>query len=166
MEIDGKNTDQVEVSADAPKANGRDALADLEQEILRDFGRLAEQARSVTDMPGYFWQRQQAAIRSRIAVEQASKQPLRGFVWATVLGLCLVAGLILKSRPTPTPIPQAQAVQMETGEDDVMTVVEETVGRNVPESLAPAALLAEDISSAVEPSYQKVQVQKEKRNEN
>ena len=55
---------------------------------------------------------------------------------------------------------------MQTEEDDVMAVVEETVGRNVPEALAPAALLAEDISSAVEPSYRKERIQKEKRNEN
>ena len=164
MEIASKNSDQVRASANSPQPNTSEGFTILEQEMLRDFSPLAERARSVTDLPGYFWQRQQAAIRSRIAVEQASKQPLKGFVWATALGLCLLAGLMLKSRPAPAPVPQA--VQMQTEEDDVMAVVEETVGRNVPEALAPAALLAEDISSAVEPSYRKERIQKEKRNEN
>lgn len=166
MEISKEDRAQTQKQASGREADSSQDFADLEQEIQRNFLRLAEHARSATDLPGYFWQRQQAGIRSRIAVEQASKQPLKGFVWATVVGLCLLAGVILKSRPTHIPVPQAEAVRMEAEDDDVMAVVEETVGRNVPEALAPAALLAEDISSAVEPSYQKDQIRKEKRNEN
>lgn len=165
MEIGKENSGPRQMLEGREADNSQD-FAHLEQEIQRNFSGLAEQARSVTDLPGYFWQRQRAATRSRIAVAQASRQPMKGFVWATVLGLCLLAGLILKSKPVPAPMPQAQVVQMEADDDDVMAVVEETVGRNVPEALAPAALLADDISSAVEPSYQKDQIRKENGNEN
>jgi flagellar biosynthesis/type III secretory pathway M-ring protein FliF/YscJ len=165
MEIDKENSTQTQMLANTREADSQD-FAHLEREIERALGGLPEQARSITDLPGYFWQRQRAAIRSRIAVQQASKQALKGFVWATVVGLCLLAAVIVKSRPTAIPLPQAQLLQVDTEEDDVMTAVEETVGRNVPAALAPAALLAEDISSAVEPSYRKDQNQKEKRNEN
>lgn len=166
MEIESKHPDQLHLQSSPIRTESPDTFADLEQETSRNLAALPEQARSATEQPGYFWQRQQAAIRSRIAIAQASKQPLKGFVWATVVGLCLLAGLVLKSRPAAAPLPQAQVIPVQTEEDDVMAVVEETVGRNVPEALAPAALLAEDISSAVEPSYQKDRNIKEKRNEN
>ena len=166
MEIESKNPDQLHPRSSPIRTPSPDTFADLEQEIARDLAPLPEQARSVTEQPGYFWQRQQAAIRSRIAIAQASRQPLKGFVWASVLALCLLAGLVLKLRPASAPLPQADVMPLQNEEDDVMTVVEETVGRNVPEALAPAALLAEDISSAVEPGYQKDRNRKEKRNEN
>jgi hypothetical protein len=122
---------------------------------------LPEAMRSATDLPHYFWQRQQAAIRSRIAVEEASQRSWRGFVWATVVALVLFAGLLLNSTKTP---PTTQVEIQPDPDQQLLVAVEQAVYSGVPESLAPAALLAEDIRSAVEPSAS--HNAKEKRNEN
>lgn len=122
---------------------------------------LSGAVRSFTDHPHYFWQRQQAAIRSRIAVEEASRRSWRGFVWATVVALVLLAGLLLNSTKTP---PATQVEIQPDPDQQLLVAVEQAVYSGVPESLAPAALLAEDISSAVEPSASGNS--KEKRNEN
>jgi predicted anti-sigma-YlaC factor YlaD len=129
--------------------------------LQRTLGVLPEALRSATDLPHYFWQRQQAAIRSRIAVEEASRRSWRGFVWATVAALVLLAGLLLNSTRTP---PATQVEIQPDPDQQLLVAVEQAVYSGVPESLAPAALLAEDISSAVEPSASGSS--KEERNEN
>jgi predicted anti-sigma-YlaC factor YlaD len=129
--------------------------------LQRTLDVLPEAMRSATDFPHYFWLRQQAAIRSRIAVEEASRRSWRGFVWATVAALVLLAGLLLNSTKTP---PTTQVEIQPDPDQQLLVAVEQAVYSGVPESLAPAALLAEDISSAVEPSASRNS--KEKRNEN
>ena len=131
------------------------------ERLQRTLDVLPEAMRSATDLPHYFWQRQQAAIRSRIAVEEASRRSWRGFVWATVVALVLLAGLLLNSTKTP---PATQVEIQPDPDQQLLVAVEQAVYSGVPESLAPAALLAEDISSAVEPSASGNS--KEKRNEN
>jgi len=127
----------------------------------RTLGVLPAGVRSATDLPHYFWQRQQAAIRSRIAVEEASRRSWRGFVWATVAALVVLAGLLLNSAKTP---PVTQVEIQPDPDQQLLIAVERAVESGVPESLAPAALLAEDIRLAVEPSARSSS--KEKRNEN
>jgi predicted anti-sigma-YlaC factor YlaD len=129
--------------------------------LQKKLGALPEAVRSATDVPPYFWQRQQAAIRSRIAVEEASRRSWRGFVWATVAALVLLAGLLLNSTKTP---PTTQVEIQPDPDQQLLVAVEQAVYSGVPESLAPAALLAEDIRLAVEPSASRNS--KEKRNEN
>jgi hypothetical protein len=124
---------------------------------------LPEAVRVATGQPYFFWQRQQAAIRSRIAIEEASHRDWRGFVWAMVASLILLATLLLNGVRT-SPKPQ---IQVQTDADqELLLAVEQAVESGVPESLAPAALLAEDIRSAVEPASATTRNSKESRNEN
>ena len=129
--------------------------------LQKRLGALPETVRSATDLPHYFWQRQQAAIRSRIAVEEASRRSWRGFVWATVAALIFLAGLLLNSAKT---VPTTQVEIQPDPDQQLLVAIEQAVYSGVPESLAPAALLAEDIRMAVEPSASRNS--KEKRNEN
>jgi hypothetical protein len=129
--------------------------------LQRNLGAMPEAVRSATDLPHVFWQRQRAAIQSRIAVEEASRRSWAGLVWATAGSLVLLAGLLLNGAKT-APKPQAQA----DPDHELLLAVERAVESDVPESLAPAALLAEDIRSAVENSPASSSSHKEKSNEN
>jgi hypothetical protein len=122
---------------------------------------LPEAMRSASEQPQIFWQRQQTAIRSRIAIEEASHQSWAGFAWATLGSLILLAGLLLHGART-SPQPQAQS----DPDQELLLEVERAVQSNVPESLAPAALLAEDIRAAVETQASPNSISKESRNEN
>ena len=131
--------------------------------MRRDLSILPEAIRSATDRPQFFWQRQQAAIRSRIAIEEASRRSWRGFAWATIAALIVLAALLLngaKNKPTTQVEIQPDADQQ------LLLAIEHAVASGVPESLAPAALLAEDIRAAVEPSPATSRSSKENRNEN
>jgi hypothetical protein len=122
------------------------------------FGKLALLARESTEQPAYFWQRQQAAIRSRIAVKEASRQPWTGLMWIAGLALLLIASLATVNRSVP---PVAQNVT--DPDQELLLTVEETVHSGVPEALAPAALLAEEMSDAESESSRKT---KERSNAN
>jgi hypothetical protein len=129
--------------------------------LQRSLSAMPEAMRSATDLPHFFWQRQRAAIQSRIAVEEASQRSWAGLVWATAGSLILVAGLLLNAAKTE-PKPQAQA----DPDQELLLAVERAVESEVPDSLAPAALLAEDIRSSVESSPAPSSRHKEKANEN
>lgn len=129
--------------------------------LRKTLGILPAAMRSATELSQFFWQRQQAAIRSRIAVEEASRRSWRGFVWATVAALIFLAGLLLNSAKT---LPTTQVEIQPDPDQQLLVAIEQAVYSGVPESLAPAALLAEDIRMAVEPSASRSF--KEKRNEN
>ncbi len=135
----------------------RDEYIPLER-ALRD---LPEAVRAASDRPQIFWQRQRAAIRSRIAVHEASRQSWIGFAWATLGSLILLAALLLSGAKN-LPKPQAQL----DPDQELLLAVERAVQSNVPESLAPAALLAEDIRAAVEAPASTSRISKESRNEN
>ncbi len=97
--------------------------------------------RDVTNQPDAFWTRQRAAIRSRIAVEQASHQPAKGLVLATALALILVVTTVLKTS-APPPMLQAQT----DPDQELLLAVEQAVYSDVPEALAPATILAEEMT--------------------
>jgi len=122
---------------------------------------LPELARNVADRPTYFWQRQQAAIRSRIAVEEASKRPLTAFAWATGLALVLLATLIVRT-DMPTFANRSQA----DPDQDLLVGIEHSLQNDVPEAREPAALLADEIGDAAQPSPTKNESFKEKKNAN
>jgi|SRR5581483_2597415 len=103
---------------------------------------LPESVRAVATQPDLFWIRQRSAIRSRIAVEQAGKQPLPWFAMAGAAALLLISGLLIRS--TPSPVPQAYG----DPDQELLVQIEKAVHSNVPEALAPASLLAEEINSA------------------
>jgi len=113
----------------------------LELEGLeRTLSQLPKFAAEASDRPDLFWQRQAAAIRSRIAVEEASKRPLTGFVWAAALSLALLLGMLLSLRSAPV-----RSVAQTDPDHDLLVAVEHAVNNEGPEALEPAALLADEI---------------------
>jgi hypothetical protein len=134
-----------------------EALADFKER----FKSLPGAAEAGAERSEVFWQRQQAAVRSRIAIEQASKRPWIGFAWASALSLIVLAVLTLRTEP---PLPKtAPPVDPD---QQLLVSVEQAVHSGVPEALAPAAMLADDISQVLEPVSVTHPSVKEKQSEN
>ncbi len=126
----------------------RDArLVEALVDFKKRFKNLPAALEAGAERPEMFWQRQHAAIRSRIAVEQASTRPWIRFAWATALSLIVLAALTLRTQP-PLPTTAAPA----DPDQQLLLSVEQAVHSGVPEALEPAAMLADDISGMVEPT--------------
>ena len=119
------------------------AGAEADQAIEAAFSRLATFACDASERPSYFWQRQQAAIRSRIAIKEASRQPWTGLIWLAGVAMLLLVSLLAMNRSV---LPPAQNVT--DPDQELLMTVERTVQSGGPEALEPAALLAQEISSA------------------
>jgi hypothetical protein len=133
-------------------------LESEQKEMQQALGSLPDFLRSAAERPEWFWQRQQACIRGRIAAEHAWFRPL--ITWAGALALIILALLLLNSGPAP------KAVQAQTDPDQELVVaVEESVESEVPAALEPAALLAEEISNHVRPVPAPHRASKENQNE-
>lgn len=115
-----------------------------QEELSSVFPVLAESARIATERPDAFWIRQRAAIRSRIAIEEASKRPLKRLVLASAFALVTLVTLLLKTSSPPAPVPQ----ELVDPDQELLISVERAIQSNGPEALAPAAVLAEEINSA------------------
>ena len=108
------------------------------QPLLDD---LPASLREVTERPEWFWQKQQVAIRHRLAsAPSAWVRPLTA--WASASALVLLALLLLRGSPAP-PAPQARTDQ----DQELLIAVERAMQTDVPEALEPASLLADEISS-------------------
>jgi hypothetical protein len=111
------------------------------QELLPALAPLPDWLRTATDQPEWFWQRQRAAIRGRVAAAERSRFRA-SLVWASTLALSVLALLLLNGGQAPRP------AQAQTDPDQQMLVaVEEAVHRDVPAALEPATLLADEISN-------------------
>jgi hypothetical protein len=128
------------------------------QRLQLTLGSISAAVRSVTDREDRFWLRQQAAIRSRIAVEQASRRPWAGFTWATAAAVLLLVGMVVHNHSrTPNYVAKSDPDQ------ELLVAVEQAVDRGGPEALEPAALLADDISNAARSAAKANQTSKENR---
>lgn len=117
-------------------------LASDEQALRPTLAALAEWGRQAAAQPDAFWWRQQNQIRRRIAdSERRSGRVFLRLAWATGLGLIITASLLLHNSPAPAP-PQAQA----DPDHQLLLEVEHVMQSDGPDSLAPAALLAQEIS--------------------
>jgi hypothetical protein len=135
-------------------------MESVEDEALAEstFKRLATFARESAEQPAYFWSRQQASIRSRIAVKEASHQPWTGLLWLLGVSVLLIVSVLTVNRsvaPVVRNVPDP--------DQELLMTVEETVQRGVPQALEPAALLAQEMSAAESESSTRV---KEKSNAN
>ena len=107
------------------------------QPLLDD---LPASLREAAERPEWFWRKQQAAIRRRLAASQSAwARPVT--VLASASALVLLA-LLLRGNPAP-PAPQARTDQ----DQELLIAVERAMQTDVPEALEPASLLAEEISS-------------------
>ncbi len=122
-----------------------DLLLESDQrELEHALAALPEWLDSKAQQPEWFWQRQQVAIRGRIAASQRRLWPgLTAFAGALAL-LVVAVSLLRVGRP---PAPPATMVQTDS-DQQLMIAVERAVQSDVPEALAPATLLADEISNA------------------
>jgi len=139
----------------------REMILDSDQRhVQRTLGPLAEWAQTATDYPDAFWERQQTEIRMRIAASQRS--PLRpAAAWASAFAVVLLATICLNSGLT-LPRPTAQ----NDSDQELLVAVEQSLQSGVPQALEPAAMLADEISSSVQPNSISHRVTKENQNEN
>jgi len=113
-----------------------------ELEVQRLFADGPQSLRSAAERPSWFWQRQLSGVRERVAASQRMLfRP--GVAWASALALLLLAVSLLKSGPAAKPV-QGQ----NDSDQELLVAVEQAVEIEGPESLEPAALLADEISNA------------------
>lgn len=103
---------------------------------------LRDSARAQAEQPEGFWTRQRSSAASRISRRRA--HPL---TWAAaVAAAVLAATLIQEPRPvvpaTPAPDP----------DQALLVSVEQAVNRQVPQALAPAALITQEITRNLKPT--------------
>jgi len=108
-------------------------------------GELDERA----ELPTYFWTRQQARIRERLAPRPVSLQWATAAIFALVLlGLGLVhQGAVPGSQPTQTASVATAHVTQADPDDLLLEDVQASLDREVPAPLAPAAVLVEEMAS-------------------
>lgn len=103
---------------------------------------LRRSAHAQAEKPEPFWTRQRAAAAAR-----ASQSPARPMTWAAALAVAVLAALLLQEpRPVVQPAPATDPDQA------LLVSVESALNRQVPQALAPAALLTQEISRNVKPA--------------
>lgn len=113
------------------------------------------------ERPEMFWQRQRAAIRSRIAIHEAARRPWLGFIWVTAVCLIVLASLAVHTSP-----PLSPAAPQSDPDQQLLVSVEQAIHSGGPQALEPAAMLADDIRQAIEPISATHPSEKEKQSEN
>ena len=117
-------------------------------------GRLRQDLESRADRPAYFWTRQQARIRERLAPRAAGLRWAAAAIFALIL---LAFGLIHQSATPRSEIAQTtSAVQVAQADPDdaLLEDIQASLEREVPAPLAPAAVLVEEMSSASKQAQQ------------
>jgi len=97
--------------------------------------------------PEDFWRRQQAEILARLEESSATPRPL-AWASATAALLALAVLLSLPGKPPVAMVPQPDPDSL------LLMEVQNTLDRNVPDALAPASLLTQEMSQALESKAQ------------
>jgi hypothetical protein len=105
--------------------------------LRRATSALRNSARSQAERPDAFWTRQRASAASRISGRTVS--PLS---WAAALAVAVLAATLLNEPRPVAPVP----------DQALLVSVEQAVNRQVPQALAPAALLTQEITRNVKPA--------------
>ena len=114
---------------------------DLER-LRRATSSLRDSARAQAERPEDFWARQRSSAASRI-----SRRAVRPLAWTAAVAAAILAATLLQE---PRPVPPAMPA---TDPDQALLVsVQRAVSRQVPQALAPAALLTQEISRNVKPT--------------
>lgn len=104
---------------------------------------LRAETQAAAERPQIFWQRQRAMILARLDAPALVPRPL---AWASAAAALLALAVLLSlpgSKPvavTPPPDPDRQ----------LLLQVQETLDREVPDALAPASLLTQEMNQALE----------------
>jgi hypothetical protein len=133
-----------------------------ERFVQHAFGTLPDALRSAVERPEYVWQRQHAIIQQRIAAQPNRKTALQLFAWATAAAVLALAVLLLRS---PGASPTSSLPLSSDPDQQLLISVERAVRNDVPASLEPAALLAEEIAGDSKPAKTSQEFQQENKNE-
>ena len=117
---------------------------------------LRAETQAAAERPEVFWQRQRAEIRARLDAPAALPPPL---AWASAAVLLALA--VLLSLPAKTPV---AATAPPDPDRQLLLEVQQTLDRDVPDALAPASLLTEEMNQALE-SNAKLSPQSGRRNQ-
>jgi len=100
-----------------------------------------DSAHARAEKPESFWASQRAAVAGR-----SSQSPARPLAWAAAIAAAVLAAMLLQE-----PRPVAPAMPSPDPDQALLVSVEQAVNRQVPQALAPAALLTQEISRNVKP---------------
>ncbi len=111
-----------------------------------DVGNWAVAARAQADRPPAFWTRQSAAVLSRTRARHARRlwTPL-----AAAASLLLAAAIVLTGLAPRQPVSSKLA---EPTDDALLQQIQQTLSSDVPEALAPATVLSDELSARAFPS--------------
>jgi len=110
--------------------------------LRRATSTLRDSVRSQAEQPEGFWTRQRASAASRISGRSVS--PL---TWAAAFAAAILAAtLIHEPRPVVPATPPADPDQA------LLVSVEQAVNRQVPQALAPAGLITQEITRNLKPA--------------
>jgi len=134
--LEAKDTSALEHLAACP------ACAREFDRLRRATSALRDSARSQAEQPEGFWTRQRASAASRISGHSVS--PL---TWAAAIAAAVLAATLVHEPrpvvPTSPPVDPDQAL---------LVSVERAVNRQVPQALAPAALITQEITRNLKPA--------------
>lgn len=103
---------------------------------------LRAETRAAAERPERFWQRQQAEILARLDAPALAPPPL---AWASAVALLALA--VLLSLPGGTPVAAAPPPDPDR---QLLLEVQQTLDRDVPDALAPASLLTQEMTQALD----------------
>lgn len=114
---------------------------------------LRDSVRASAEKPEGFWVRQRSAAAAR-----STRQPVRPLAWAAAMAAAVLAATLLQE-----PRPVAPAAPPPDPDHALMVAVEQATRREVPQALAPAALLTQEISRNLKPASPSRQAKGESR---
>jgi anti-sigma factor RsiW len=101
-----------------------------------------DSAHTQAERPEAFWARQRSVAAARI-----SGRPVGPLAWAAAIAAAVLAAMLIQEPRPVVPVTPA------TDPDQALLVsVEQAVNRRVPQALAPAALLTQEITRNVKPA--------------
>lgn len=145
---------EAEIAAALAGQPAEERIADCEDcagefAAWRDVGNgLRSDLESQAGRPAYFWTRQQARIRERLAPRAATLRWAAAAICALVLfAFALIHQGIAPSRELAQTAPPAAAAAVDP-DDALLEDIQASLQREVPAPLAPAAMLVDEMASA------------------
>lgn len=146
------NTDEFAEQVITPRAQSHaseceECRSEVE-EFRRELGGFRDEVRAAAERPSFFWAAQRTAIRTR-TLTASNTHGLR-FALVSAVGLFALATSLMIPGPKSNllaVVDQPRVVQPD--DESLMRQVDEALLSNVPDSLEPANLIANDMSTAL-----------------
>jgi hypothetical protein len=114
----------------------------------RELEGFRDELHSVAERPGFFWAAQRTAIKAR-TMKASNAHGLRFALISAVALFALATALIVPATKSNTVVAINEKPRVTVPDDDaLMRQVDEALLSNVPDSLEPANLIANDMNSA------------------